>query len=51
MLQQEEPQDYILATNECHSVGEFVEEAFSGQLDKSVGASEKDRDRPLSSLW
>ena len=29
MLQQEEPQDYILATNESHSVGEFVEEAFS----------------------
>lgn len=28
MLQQEEPQDYILATNESHSVGEFVEEAF-----------------------
>lgn len=27
MLQQDSPDDYILATNECHSVREFVEEA------------------------
>lgn len=29
MLQQENPDDYVLATNEFHSVREFVEEAFS----------------------
>jgi GDPmannose 4,6-dehydratase len=28
MLQQEEPDDYVLATNETHSVQEFLEEAF-----------------------
>ncbi len=28
MLQQDEPDDYVLATNEFHSVREFVEEAF-----------------------
>ena len=29
MLQQEKPDDYVLATNEVHSVREFVEKAFS----------------------
>lgn len=29
MLQQENPDDYVVATNETHSVREFVEEAFS----------------------
>ena len=29
MLQQEVPDDYVLATGECHSVREFVEAAFS----------------------
>ena len=29
MLQQEEPDDYVIATGEPHSVQEFVEEAFS----------------------
>jgi GDPmannose 4,6-dehydratase len=29
MLQQEKPDDYIIATGEAHSVGEFVELAFS----------------------
>jgi GDPmannose 4,6-dehydratase len=29
MLQQDEPDDYVLATNETHTVREFVEEAFS----------------------
>jgi GDPmannose 4,6-dehydratase len=29
MLQQENPDDYVLATGETHSVGEFLEEAFS----------------------
>ena len=28
MLQQEEPDDYVIATGEAHSVREFVEEAF-----------------------
>ena len=28
MLQQEEPEDYVVATNEAHSVKEFVEKAF-----------------------
>jgi GDPmannose 4,6-dehydratase len=32
MLQQEEPDDYVVATGETHSVREFVEEAF-GYLD------------------
>jgi GDPmannose 4,6-dehydratase len=29
ILQRDEPDDYVLATNETHSVREFVEEAFS----------------------
>ena len=29
MLQQPEPDDYVVATGECHSVREFVELAFS----------------------
>lgn len=29
MLQQEEPDDYVLATGECHSVREFVEKSFA----------------------
>jgi GDPmannose 4,6-dehydratase len=29
MLQQEEPDDYVLATGEAHSVQEFLEEAFT----------------------
>src|SRR5437762_9241308 len=29
MLQQEEPDDYVIATGETHAVQEFVEEAFS----------------------
>jgi GDPmannose 4,6-dehydratase len=28
MLQAEQPDDYVLATNETHTVQEFVEEAF-----------------------
>jgi GDPmannose 4,6-dehydratase len=28
MLQQEEPEDFVLATNEVHSVREFIEESF-----------------------
>src|SRR4051812_10838221 len=29
MMQQDEPDDYVIATNETHSVREFLEEAFS----------------------
>ena len=29
MLQQPEPDDYVVATGECHSVREFVDMAFS----------------------
>ncbi|MGE4549880.1 MAG: GDP-mannose 4,6-dehydratase [Opitutales bacterium] len=29
MLQQDEPEDYVIATNETHSVREFLEEVFS----------------------
>jgi GDPmannose 4,6-dehydratase len=29
MLQQERPDDYVIGTGESHSVGEFVEEAFT----------------------
>ena len=29
MLQQEEPDDYVVATGEAHSVREFVQEAFA----------------------
>ena len=29
MLQQDEPDDYVVATGETHSVGEFVERAFA----------------------
>jgi GDPmannose 4,6-dehydratase len=32
MLQQEDPDDYVVATGQCHSVGEFAREAF-GLLD------------------
>jgi GDPmannose 4,6-dehydratase len=32
MLQQDQPDDYVVATNETHSVGEFCAEAF-GRLD------------------
>ena len=35
MLQQEEPDDYVLATGESHSVREFVERAFA-QIDRHI---------------
>lgn len=31
MLQQKEPQDVVIATGECHTVEEFVQEAFASQ--------------------
>ena len=49
MLQQEEPDDYVLATGEAHSVREFVEKAFThvGRtiLWKGRGVEEKGIDR------
>lgn len=35
MLQQEEPEDFIIATGEVHSVREFVERAF-GRVGKTI---------------
>lgn len=31
MLQQDKPDDYVIGTGECHSVKEFLEEAFAYQ--------------------
>ena len=49
MVQQEEPDDYVLATGEAHSVREFVEKAFAhvGRtiLWKGKGVEEKGIDR------
>lgn len=49
ILQQEKPDDYVLATGETHSVREFVERAFS-EIDvaiewKGCGVEEKGLDR------
>lgn len=50
MLQQETPDDYVVATNEMHTVREFVEKSFSisgmniiweGEGDKEVGKNAK----------
>ena len=36
MLQQDKPDDYVVATNETHSIHEFIDEAFKvAQLDKN----------------
>jgi GDPmannose 4,6-dehydratase len=35
ILDQDEPDDYVLATGECHSVREFVERAFS-HIDRTI---------------
>jgi GDPmannose 4,6-dehydratase len=52
MLQQDEPDDYVIATGECHSVREFAESAFAhAGLDiewKGKGVSEKGLIRSLS---
>lgn len=50
MLQQDEPEDFVLATNETHSVREFVERAFDcvgiqiqwqGEAEEEVGICSK----------
>lgn len=54
MLQQEKPQDYVLATNETHTVREFVELAFKevGIVIewKGVGVEEKGYDKETGRL-
>jgi GDPmannose 4,6-dehydratase len=51
MLQQEKPEDFILATGETHSVKEFIDTVFSelemdlvwkGEKENEVGISKKD---------
>uniref|UniRef100_A0A7S2GBW7 GDP-mannose 4,6-dehydratase n=1 Tax=Florenciella parvula TaxID=236787 RepID=A0A7S2GBW7_9STRA len=58
MVQRDEPEDFVLATNECHSVREFVEKAFEavdmkikwtgekGSVDE-VGVDASDESRAL----
>ena len=54
ILQQEEPKDYVLATNETHTVREFVELAFSEVgIDiewKGTGVEEKGYDKITGKL-
>lgn len=54
MLQQDKPDDYVLATNETHTVREFVEEAFA-QLGilvrwEGTGVNEKGYDEKTGKL-
>jgi GDPmannose 4,6-dehydratase len=54
MLQQDEPSDYVLATNETHSVREFVELAFAEvgiEIEwKGTGVDEKGYDKKTRKL-
>ena len=54
MLQQEKPQDYVLATNETHTVREFVELAFAEvgiEIEwKGTGVDEKGYDKSTGRL-
>ena len=54
MLQQDEPRDYVLATNETHTVREFVELAFAEvgiEIEwKGTGEDEKGYDKKTGSL-
>lgn len=54
MLQQEEPRDYVLATNETHTVREFVELAFAEvgiEIEwKGTGEDEKGYDKQTGRL-
>jgi GDPmannose 4,6-dehydratase len=49
IVQQDEPDDFVLATGEAHSVREFVEKAFAcvgrGIVWKGTGADEKGLDQ------
>jgi len=51
MLQQEQPDDFVLATGETHSVKEFIETVFSelemdlvwkGEKENEIGIAKKD---------
>ncbi|MDU1277992.1 MAG: GDP-mannose 4,6-dehydratase [Clostridium sp.] len=54
ILQQEKPQDYVLATNETHTVREFVELAFAEvgiEIEwKGTGVNEKGYDKETGKL-
>ncbi|MGV8983504.1 GDP-mannose 4,6-dehydratase [Clostridium sp.] len=55
MLQQDKPQDYVIATNETHTVREFVELAFK-EVDidivwKGTGTEEKGYDKATGKLY
>jgi GDPmannose 4,6-dehydratase len=54
MLQQEKPGDYVLATNETHTVREFVERSFAELgievIWKGTGADEKGYDKKTEKL-
>ena len=54
ILQQEKPQDYVLATNETHTVREFVELAFAEvgiEIEwKGTGVDEKGYDKETGKL-
>ena len=54
ILQQEKPQDYVLATNETHTVREFVELAFAEvgiEIEwKGTGVDEKGYDKATGRL-
>ena len=54
MLQQDEPRDYVLATNETHTVREFVELAFAEvgiEIEwKGTGEDEKGYDKKTGRL-
>lgn len=54
MLQREEPEDYVLATNEAHSVREFIEESvkhFGWEIAwTGEGSSEKGYDKKTGKL-
>ena len=54
ILQQENPQDYVLATNETHTVREFVELAFAEvgiEIEwKGNGVEEKGYDKTSGKL-
>lgn len=54
MLQHDEPDDYVIATNECHTVKEFCTEAFAGlgmDIDwQGSGVGEKGMDRATGKI-
>ena len=54
MLQQDEPEDYVVATGEEHSVREFVEAAFGHvglDHEQYVKTDPSSSARPRSTIW